>query len=77
MSQKGTVLVTGASGYIASHVIRELLQRGYKVIGTVRSLANQTKYAFLYEFSHAKENLELREADLLDSNSWDAALNGV
>lgn len=74
MSQKGTVLVTGASGYIASHVINELLSRGYHVIGTVRSVANKDKYAFLYEFPHAKEHLELREADLLDPTSWDKAL---
>jgi len=77
MSQKGTVLVTGASGYIASHIIKELLQRGYHVVGTVRSLANQAKYAFLYELPNAKEHLELREADLLDANSWDNALVGV
>lgn len=42
MSQvKGKVLVTGATGYIASHVINELLQKGYNVVGTVRSLANK------------------------------------
>ena len=58
MSQ--TILVSGASGYIASHVIKQLLERGYKVIGTVRNLANKEKYQFLYEFDHAKENLELR-----------------
>ena len=54
---KGTVLVSGASGYIASHVIRELLQRDYHVVGTVRSVANQAKYEFLYQFSNAKEHL--------------------
>lgn len=54
MTQKGTVLVTGASGYIASHVIKELLERGYHVIGTVRSVANKDKYAFLFEFANAK-----------------------
>ena len=57
MEHKGLVLVTGASGYIASHVINELLQKDYKVVGTVRSLANKEKYAFLYDLPHAKENL--------------------
>ena len=32
-----TVLVTGASGFIASWVSRTLLQSGYSVRGTVRS----------------------------------------
>jgi len=32
-----TVLVTGASGFIAVHVVQQLLDRGYKVLGTVRS----------------------------------------
>ncbi len=41
---KGAVLVSGASGYIASHIIKELLQRDYHVVGTIRSVANQTKY---------------------------------
>lgn len=72
-----SILVSGASGYIASHVIKELLARGYKVIGTVRNLANKEKYQFLYEFDHSKENLELRQADLLNRESWESALNGV
>ncbi|PYH42259.1 aldehyde reductase II, partial [Aspergillus saccharolyticus JOP 1030-1] len=35
--QGSLILVTGANGYIASHAIDILLQRGYKVRGTVRS----------------------------------------
>ena len=31
------VLVTGESGYIALHCVSELLNKGYKVKGTVRS----------------------------------------
>lgn len=31
------ILVTGASGYVASHVIQEALDLGYRVRGTVRS----------------------------------------
>ena len=77
MQKKQTVLVTGASGYLASHVIKELLQRGYRVVGTVRNLNNKEKYSFLYEFSHAKENLELRQANLLNPSSWDEALKNV
>ena len=33
-----TVLVTGASGYIAQHIILQLLAKGYRVRGTIRSL---------------------------------------
>ncbi|EGU76106.1 hypothetical protein FOXB_13403 [Fusarium oxysporum f. sp. conglutinans Fo5176] len=33
------VLITGATGFVASHVTRQLLQRGYKVRGTVRDQA--------------------------------------
>lgn len=34
---KTTILVTGATGYIATHVVNEALKLGYKVRGTVRS----------------------------------------
>ena len=34
-----TVLVTGVSGYIGSHVAEELIAAGYKVRGTSRSSA--------------------------------------
>lgn len=44
---KGKILVTGASGYIASHLIHQLLEKHYQVIGTVRSLENKDKYSFL------------------------------
>jgi len=35
-----TILVTGASGYLASHVIQSLLNAGYNVRGTVGSVSN-------------------------------------
>jgi uncharacterized protein YbjT (DUF2867 family) len=46
---KGVVLVTGASGFIAGSVVQLLLQRGYKVRGTVRSLADETRVSHLRE----------------------------
>ena len=34
-----TVLVSGANGFIAQHIVKQLLEKGYTVIGTVRSAA--------------------------------------
>lgn len=34
--RKGKVCVTGASGFLASWLIKRLLRSGYHVIGTVR-----------------------------------------
>lgn len=59
---KPTVLVTGASGFVATRVVQRLLTLGYKVRGTVRSLENTDKVAPLKSLFPA---LELFEADLL------------
>ena len=32
-----TVLLTGASGFIATHIVNQLFELGYNIIGTVRS----------------------------------------
>lgn len=37
------VTVTGASGYVASELVRLLLHKGYHVKATVRSLQNKDK----------------------------------
>ena len=38
------VLVTGASGFVAMHIIKQLLEQGkYRVRGTVRSTKKQEK----------------------------------
>ena len=37
------ILVTGASGFIAIHTIVQLLEQGYKVRGTVRSMAKEAE----------------------------------
>ena len=38
------VLVTGASGFVATHLIKQLLEQGrYRVRGTVRSKKRQEK----------------------------------
>lgn len=71
----GPVCVTGASGFIAAHIVRELLELGYRVRGTVRRL-DPAKYAYLTALPGAEERLELVAAELLTPGSYDDAVAG-
>lgn len=51
-----TVLVTGANGYIASHVADQLIQAGYKVKGTVRSADKGELMAEIFEKRHGSKD---------------------
>ena len=65
------VLVTGASGYIATHVVKLLQEQGYRVRATVRTLKNEAKVKPLRELCPgAKHPIELVEADLTNEESW-------
>uniref|UniRef100_M8CLD8 Bifunctional dihydroflavonol 4-reductase/flavanone 4-reductase n=1 Tax=Aegilops tauschii TaxID=37682 RepID=M8CLD8_AEGTA len=70
-TSKGKVCVTGASGFVASWLVKRLLESGYHVLGTVRDPGNQKKVAHLWNLAGAKERLELKE-EMLDS-----AINGT
>ncbi|XP_058752372.1 cinnamoyl-CoA reductase CAD2-like [Vicia villosa] len=77
MSGEGKVVcVTGASGYIASWIVKFLLQRGYTVKATVRDLGNPKKVDHLIKLDGAKERLQLFKADLLDEGSFDSVVEG-
>jgi dihydroflavonol-4-reductase len=70
------VCVTGASGFIASHIVADLLSRGYRVRGTVRDASQRDKYGFLFELPGAAERLELVSADLNPPRGFDEAVAG-
>lgn len=75
---KTTVLVTGISGYIASETCYQLLERGYRVRGTVRSVKNEEKLKPIRALHPAGEtNLEFVEGDLNKSEGWAEAMVGV
>ncbi|CAI8585196.1 unnamed protein product [Vicia faba] len=77
MSGEGKVVcVTGASGFIASWIVKFLLQRGYTVRATVRDPSNPKKVDHLIKIDGAKERLQLFKADLLEQGSFDSAIEG-
>lgn len=72
-----TVLVTGGSGYVGGWCIVELLQRGFIIRSTIRSLSKET--AFREAISSVTENgdsLSFFEADLTSDAGWDEAIEG-
>jgi dihydroflavonol-4-reductase len=71
------VLVTGASGFIAQHVILQLLERGYDVRGTLRSLRRADEVrAILAQNSPRGGSIELVEANLEADAGWTEAVAG-
>ncbi|KAJ4715790.1 dihydroflavonol 4-reductase-like1 [Melia azedarach] len=73
---KGKVCVTGASGFLASWLVKRLLLAGYHVTGTVRDPGNEKKLAHLWRLEGAKEGLRLVRANLMEEGSFDDAING-
>ena len=69
------VLVTGASGFIAQHVILQLLEKGYSVRGTLRSLKRADEVrAILAKHSPRAAEIEFVEADLSSDKGWAEAV---
>ena len=66
------VLVTGGSGYVASWIIKKLLEEGLDVNATVRDPSNSKKVGHLTALAKASAGkLKLFKSDLLDSGSFD------
>ena len=62
------VLITGASGFVGSAILKHLLAEGYRAVGTVRRTSNLKRLAHMDE--------HLREADLADFDALSAAMRG-
>ena len=60
---QGLVVVTGANGHIGNNLCRQLLEKGYTVRGTVRSLDKAPNL-----------DMEFIEADVLVDEGWDKVL---
>src|SRR5262245_44139729 len=72
-----TVMVTGGKGYVAGWCIAQLLNAGYDVRTTVRSLAKEAAVrAWIAPVADAGERLRFFAADLTSDAGWAAAVKG-
>ena len=67
------VLVTGASGYIALHCIKELLVNGYKVKGSLRNLDREVEVRNSLRTVINNKNIEFCKLNLLNDEGWEDA----
>ncbi|DBA76212.1 hypothetical protein WJX77_001074 [Trebouxia sp. C0004] len=73
-----TAAVSGASGFIGTELVKQLLEKGYIVKGTVRDTSNTEKTAHLTKLAEALPGkLTLHAADLTKEGSFDSILKGV
>lgn len=72
------ILVTGANSFVGIHTIIQLLEQGYGVRGTIRSLSKEAEvHEAVTKFGQTNNRLELKVADLKQDAGWDEAMNGV
>lgn len=72
------VLVTGGTGFVAGHCILLLLQHGYKVRTTIRSLDKKDKVMQMLKTGGiiSLEDIDFIQADLNDDKNWAEAVKG-
>jgi dihydroflavonol-4-reductase len=73
---KPTVLITGISGFIAKHCAVEMLNAGYGVRGTVRSLQRSAEVRDSLARHADVARLTFAQADLEADAGWDTAVAG-
>ena len=72
------IFVTGASGFIATHTIAQLLEKGYKVRGTVRSMKKEAEVReSVSKFVQKNVQLEIVSAELNQDEGWKEAIQDV
>jgi nucleoside-diphosphate-sugar epimerase len=80
MPANNLILVTGATGYVGKWCVVKLLEKGYRVRGTVRSAAKAAQVRATIAATlqaDAASRLELVEADILADAGWAEAMKGV
>lgn len=81
MADTQTIFLTGASGFIAKHIVLQLLNAGYHVRGSVRSLSRgdevrEAVRAHLSDAENLEERLRFVALDLASDEGWDGVMEG-
>ncbi|HXS77212.1 MAG TPA: aldehyde reductase [Terracidiphilus sp.] len=73
-----TVLVTGGTGFIASHTILQLLAAGHRVRTTLRNLSREGEVRAMLRNGGAEpgDQLSFVAAELMSDAGWPAAVSG-
>jgi dihydroflavonol-4-reductase len=76
-----TILVTGATGYIARHLVRRLLDQGHTVIGSARSESRDAEMRAALKPALADvaalDRYRTVRLDLTSDDGWAQAMDGV
>jgi nucleoside-diphosphate-sugar epimerase len=77
MTSKGTILITGANGYIASVTVGAFLDAGYSVRGTVRSMKSaQGLLKTLQDHVEARKLEVVEVPDITVEGAFDEVVKG-
>lgn len=76
IAQSEWVLVTGANGFIASHVADVLLEQGYHVRGTVRTEKPWLNEYFANKYSEGRFETRIL-AEMENEGAFDEVVKGV
>ncbi len=78
MENSEIILVTGGTGFVGLQIILQLLQKGYKVKTTLRSLKGKDKVieALKTNGITTLESLSFVEAELTNDKNWAEAMQG-
>jgi nucleoside-diphosphate-sugar epimerase len=77
-TQAMKVIVTGANGFLASHIVKQLLEKGHTVHACVRDASQTDRVAHLQNLVHADSHLKLfSTGDLAHpKDQFDAPMQG-
>ncbi|CAG8960925.1 hypothetical protein HYFRA_00002463 [Hymenoscyphus fraxineus] len=78
IAKGSTILVTGCNGFIASHIVDQLLTLGYQVRGTTRDLSNIKLLSERWEKTHGGGRFEgIRISNIAEEGVFDGCLDGI